>query len=174
MCDTGAGGATAAATGTGVGLANVRERLRLSYGAAGEMHVDQAPRRMKHCMHSTPWPRRSMAFTGAGAFLFAHSAAKAPAGCSRIVADLLLQPTDRDNPQAVLQGFGDAQIIEALKQLPEEIRWSLLLVDVEQLDQTEAARVLDVPVGTIKSRLHRGRAMLRAALSPLARQMRLI
>lgn len=43
VCDTGAGGATAAGTGTGVGLANVRERLRLSYGAAGEMHVDQAP-----------------------------------------------------------------------------------------------------------------------------------
>jgi sensor histidine kinase YesM len=43
VSDSGADGATAAGAGTGVGLSNVRERLRLSYGAAGEMHVEHRP-----------------------------------------------------------------------------------------------------------------------------------
>lgn len=63
----------------------------------------------------------------------------------------------------------DEAVIDAMKQLPADIRWTLLLVDVEQLEQSEAAAVLDVPVGTIKSRTHRGRAMLRDRLYELAR-----
>jgi LytS/YehU family sensor histidine kinase len=43
VSDSGAGGVTAVGAGTGVGLFNVRERLRLSFGAEGEMHVDQDP-----------------------------------------------------------------------------------------------------------------------------------
>ena len=77
-------------------------------------------------------------------------------------------------PEAVLQEFSDQQVIEALKKLPEEIRWTLLLVDVEGMDQADAATILGVPVGTIKSRAHRGRAMLREALTPLAREIRMI
>jgi RNA polymerase sigma-70 factor (ECF subfamily) len=79
-----------------------------------------------------------------------------------------------EDPESLLEEFSDRQIIAALQQLPEEIRWTLLLVNVEQLDHAEAAAVLDVPVGTIKSRAHRGRAMLRGALAPIAREMRLI
>jgi RNA polymerase sigma-70 factor (ECF subfamily) len=78
------------------------------------------------------------------------------------------------DPRQVLDAFSDRQVIEALQQLPEEIRFTLLLVDVEQLDHREAAEILEVPVGTIKSRAHRGRAMLRKALLPLAREMRLV
>ena len=78
------------------------------------------------------------------------------------------------NPEQVLEAFSDQQVIDALRQLPEEIRWTLLLVDVEQMDHQDAAKVLDVPVGTIKSRTHRGRAMLWQALLPLDREMRLI
>ena len=79
-----------------------------------------------------------------------------------------------NEPEAVLQEFSDRQIITALKELPEEIRWTLLLVDVEGLDQAEAAKILDVPVGTVKSRAHRGRGMLREALTPLARELRMV
>jgi RNA polymerase sigma-70 factor (ECF subfamily) len=78
------------------------------------------------------------------------------------------------HPETVLNGFSDQQIIEALKRLPEEIRLTLLLVDVEGLDQRDAASILEVPVGTIKSRAYRGRAMLRETLLPIAREMRLI
>jgi RNA polymerase sigma-70 factor (ECF subfamily) len=79
-----------------------------------------------------------------------------------------------DDAQALLQQFGDRDVIAALRRLPEEIRWTLLLVDVEGLDHADAAKVLGVPVGTVKSRAHRGRTMLREALLPLAKDMRLV
>jgi len=79
-----------------------------------------------------------------------------------------------DDPQEILNGFADQEVIDALQRLPEEIRWTLLLVDVEGLDQSDAAALLEVPVGTIKSRAHRGRAMLRDVLAPLARERGLL
>ena len=79
-----------------------------------------------------------------------------------------------ENPQALLEAFSDRQVIEALQRLPEEIRWSLLVVEVEGLSLEDAARLLEVPTGTIKSRLHRGRAMLKRALLPVARDRRLV
>ncbi len=75
-----------------------------------------------------------------------------------------------DDPQALLNRFEDQTVIDALKALPDEIRWTLLLVDVESLDQAQAAEVLEVPLGTIKSRAHRGRAMLRERLAEVARK----
>ena len=45
--------------------------------------------------------------------------------------------------------------------------------DVEEMDHADAAKVVDVPVGTVKSRAHRGRAMLRADLLPMAKELRL-
>ena len=74
------------------------------------------------------------------------------------------------SPEELLERLSDEQIVAAMKQLPEEIRWTLLLVDVEGIDQQEAARILSVPLGTVKSRAHRGRAMLRQALVPIARE----
>ena len=74
----------------------------------------------------------------------------------------------------LLEAFSDTQVIDALQELPEEIRLTLLLVDVEQLKLEEAAAIMEVPVGTVKSRGHRGRAMLREALLPVAREMRLV
>jgi RNA polymerase sigma-70 factor (ECF subfamily) len=79
-----------------------------------------------------------------------------------------------DDPQALLQRFSDRHMIQALRRLPEEIRWTLLLVDVEGIDHAEAAAILGVPVGTVKSRAHRGRRMLREALLPMAKELRLI
>jgi RNA polymerase sigma-70 factor (ECF subfamily) len=90
------------------------------------------------------------------------------------VADDSHQPEEWRSPQEVLNAFGDQEIIEALQRLPEEMRWTLLLVDVQGMEQQDAARVLDVPVGTIKSRVHRGRAMLKQALTPMGRELRLL
>jgi RNA polymerase sigma-70 factor (ECF subfamily) len=90
------------------------------------------------------------------------------------------EPTTEDrtaawqNPQELLASFSDAEVIDALGTVSEELRWTLLLVDVEGLDHSDAAVVLNVPVGTVKSRMHRGRAALRDALLPLARDRRLI
>jgi len=66
-----------------------------------------------------------------------------------------------DEPEALLDRFEDEQMIAALKHLPEETRWTLLLVDVEQMDHADAASGLGVAEGTIKSRAHRGRKLLR-------------
>lgn len=74
-------------------------------------------------------------------------------------------------PEELLNRFGDEEIIKALNDLPDEIRWTLLLVDVQGLPHDEAADVLNVPPGTIKSRAHRGRAMLRQTLEPRAREL---
>lgn len=80
----------------------------------------------------------------------------------------------RSNPDRVLGAFSDQQVIDALQRLPEEIRMTLLLVDVQQMDHQEASAILEVPVGTIKSRTYRGRGMLREALRPVAVEHRLI
>ncbi|MGZ4148418.1 MAG: RNA polymerase sigma factor [Actinomycetota bacterium] len=52
----------------------------------------------------------------------------------------------------------------ALARIPEEFRVALVLADVEDLPYEEIARVLDVPVGTVKSRVHRGRIALARAM----------
>jgi len=77
------------------------------------------------------------------------------------------------DPHRAMAGFSDQEVIVALKRVPEEIRWTLLLVDVQEMDDREAAEVLGVPVGTVKSRLHRGRRMLREYLLPVALDRRL-
>ena len=74
------------------------------------------------------------------------------------------------NAEETLAEFGDAQIIATLKTLPDDIRWTLLLVDVQGLNDQEAGEVLGVPTGTVKSRLHRGRRILRERLLPLMRE----
>ena len=71
---------------------------------------------------------------------------------------------DYANTAAMLERLGDEQIIEAIRGLPEDICWTLLLVDVEQLDHAEAATVMGIPIGTVKSRVHRGHQMLRELL----------
>lgn len=60
-----------------------------------------------------------------------------------------------EEPEAALGLFTDADVIAALRDLPKDIRWTLLLVDVEGLEDSEAASVLAIPTGTVKSRLHR-------------------
>jgi RNA polymerase sigma-70 factor, ECF subfamily len=52
----------------------------------------------------------------------------------------------------------------AFEGLPELFRIAVLLVDVEELTYREAAQVLDVPIGTVMSRLNRGRRLMRLAL----------
>jgi len=56
----------------------------------------------------------------------------------------------------------------AFEKVPEPFRTALLLVDVEQLTYREAADALDVPIGTVMSRLNRGRRMLRLELAEQA------
>lgn len=59
----------------------------------------------------------------------------------------------------------DADIESALARLPEEFRVAVVLCDVEGLSYDEIADVLGVKLGTVRSRIHRGRTQLRAALA---------
>lgn len=63
-----------------------------------------------------------------------------------------------------------SEVKRALDQLPESFRAAVLLVDVEELTYEEAAAVLDCPVGTLRSRLFRGRRQLFDALREYARR----
>lgn len=62
----------------------------------------------------------------------------------------------------------DDQVTMALKRLPEDFRTVVLLCDVEGFTYEEIANMLDVPIGTIRSRLHRGRNLLRVELQQYA------
>lgn len=77
-------------------------------------------------------------------------------------------------PRELMEQLSDPQIIEAMKDLPEDIRWTLMLVDVEGIDHAQVAEILGIPAGTVKSRVYRGHRMLHAALLPLAKDRRLV
>jgi RNA polymerase sigma-70 factor (ECF subfamily) len=66
------------------------------------------------------------------------------------------------------RSFSD-EVLEALAALPEEFRISILLCDVEGLSYQEIAEALSCPLGTVRSRIARGRAQLLAALRGHAR-----
>ena len=61
------------------------------------------------------------------------------------------------------------QILRALNALPADYRAAVLLADVDEFSYKEIAGMLDVPIGTVMSRLSRGRKLLRGQLSELAR-----
>ncbi|PWN08211.1 sigma-70 family RNA polymerase sigma factor [Rhodohalobacter mucosus] len=62
----------------------------------------------------------------------------------------------------------DDDISNALDEIPEDFRTVVLLCDVEDFTYEEIANMLDVPIGTIRSRLHRGRNLLKAQLMDYA------
>lgn len=62
----------------------------------------------------------------------------------------------------------DDDISQALDEIPEDFRTVVLLCDVEDFTYEEIANMLDVPIGTIRSRLHRGRNLLKAQLMEYA------
>jgi RNA polymerase sigma-70 factor, ECF subfamily len=57
------------------------------------------------------------------------------------------------------------RILDELDRLPEEYRLAVQLCDVEEMSYEEAAEAMEVPIGTVRSRLYRGRAQLRQRLS---------
>jgi len=64
----------------------------------------------------------------------------------------------------VLDGIPDAEVKTALESLPEQFRIAVILCDIEQFSYKEIAAILDVPIGTVMSRIHRGRKLLQARL----------
>ena len=74
-------------------------------------------------------------------------------------------PAENPGPEgAVLSMELNAQIGDALRQLPEEFRLPLVLVDMGDFSYAEAAEILACPIGTVRSRLFRGRRLLHRCL----------
>ena len=63
----------------------------------------------------------------------------------------------------------DAEVLAALDRIPTEFRALILLVDVEDFAYKEAAEIAGIPIGTVMSRLSRGRKLLREQLTSVAR-----
>jgi RNA polymerase sigma-70 factor (ECF subfamily) len=63
---------------------------------------------------------------------------------------------------------GREDLERALASLPEAFRTAVILRDIEELSYQEIAQALDIPIGTVMSRIHRGRGLLRQALSGTA------
>jgi RNA polymerase sigma-70 factor, ECF subfamily len=70
----------------------------------------------------------------------------------------------------VLDGLLDSDIVAALDDLPEQFRLAVLLSDLEGFSYAEIAQIMDVPMGTVMSRLHRGRKALQKRLWNIARE----
>jgi RNA polymerase sigma-70 factor, ECF subfamily len=70
----------------------------------------------------------------------------------------------------VRRNLTDEEIIRALDSLPQNFREVVLLADVEEFSYKEISEVLQIPAGTVMSRLSRGRKQLRETLSEVARQ----
>lgn len=74
------------------------------------------------------------------------------------------EPTDSDPSKRAWRAELQQQLEAALQRLDDEFRAAVVLRDVEELEYAAIAEILDVAVGTVKSRIHRGRMMLRELL----------
>lgn len=83
----------------------------------------------------------------------------------------LFMPAYEDDPAgSFFSGIVDETILAQIEKLPAEFREVVLLSDLEGLSYADIAKVLDVPLGTVKSRLFRGRKLLQKALYDYARE----
>src|SRR5437870_3218337 len=74
----------------------------------------------------------------------------------------------RSAEDELLDHFTESEVTEAIESLPEQFRLAVLLADVEGFSYKEIADILDIPIGTVMSRLHRGRKALQKRLFDFA------
>src|SRR5918997_2059326 len=80
----------------------------------------------------------------------------------------------RSAEEEVLEHFTEADVKEAVESLPEQFRMAVLLGDVEGFSYKEIAEILEIPIGTVMSRLHRGRRALQKRLWEFGRERGLL
>ena len=77
----------------------------------------------------------------------------------------------RSAEHEALDRIPDGEVLQALKSLPADFREAVYLADVEGYAYKEIAGMMDTPIGTVMSRLHRGRKQLREALAEHPEQL---
>jgi RNA polymerase sigma-70 factor (ECF subfamily) len=70
-----------------------------------------------------------------------------------------------DEDQRVVERLSQDSVVHALAAVPHDFRDVLVLVDIGEFSYRDAAQILDIPVGTVMSRLHRGRRILKHELA---------
>lgn len=80
----------------------------------------------------------------------------------------------RSAEEELFEHITDTEVKEAIEALPEQFRMAVLLADVEGFSYKEIADMLDVPIGTVMSRIHRGRRALQKALLEFGRERGLV
>jgi RNA polymerase sigma-70 factor (ECF subfamily) len=80
----------------------------------------------------------------------------------------------RSAEEQVLEHFTEGDVKAAVEALPEQFRMAVLLADVEGFSYKEIADILDVPIGTVMSRLHRGRKALQKTLLEFGKERGLV
>jgi RNA polymerase sigma-70 factor (ECF subfamily) len=94
---------------------------------------------------------------------FYHSRRK-PGAMGNLNLEMVEEPSDDGFWEQVSWNAVGENILRELDKIPEEYRLAVALCDVEEMSYEEAAQALEVPVGTVRSRLFRGRRLLRAKL----------
>jgi RNA polymerase sigma-70 factor (ECF subfamily) len=74
-------------------------------------------------------------------------------------------PDENPDEERVIERLSQNAVVEALAEVPHDFRDVLVLVDIGEFSYAEAAQILDIPVGTVMSRLHRGRRILKQQLA---------
>jgi RNA polymerase sigma-70 factor, ECF subfamily len=89
-----------------------------------------------------------------------------------VSADTLRQL--RSPEEVALLPLVEAEVSKALDSLPTEFRMAVMLCDVEEFSYEEAAEIMGCPVGTVMSRLHRGRKALKLSLLSHAQELGIV
>jgi RNA polymerase sigma-70 factor (ECF subfamily) len=74
-------------------------------------------------------------------------------------------PTDEER---VVERLSQSDVVSALSDVPHDFRDVVVLVDIGDFTYADAAQILDIPIGTVMSRLHRGRRILKKAMAESA------
>ena len=90
--------------------------------------------------------------------------AEGPDGGEFSLYDRISSATSRPAEVEVLERLPDDAVKQALADLSDQFRMAVYLADVEGFSYAEIAEIMDTPIGTVMSRLHRGRAALQRAL----------
>ena len=74
-------------------------------------------------------------------------------------------PEENPDEERVLERLSQDSVVEALADVPHDFRDVIVLVDIGEFSYADAAQILDIPMGTVMSRLHRGRRILKKNLA---------